>query len=1025
MKQTLGIFFLFLWSLAALAQENNVTGTVTDANDGSPIPGVSVSIKGTTTGSVTNLDGVYSLNAKQGDVLVFSFIGMKSVEATVNGSSVNASLSANVTDLDDVVVVGYGVKKKSLITGATSSVSAADMSSSVVRAEQALQGKAPGVTATPQSGSPGSAMKVRIRGAGSNGNSDPLYIVDGMRTGDISFLAPSDIESMEVLKDAASSAIYGAEGANGVVLIKTKTGAKGEAKINYNFQYGTQSLPNNPDMMNASQYATYMTEAGRAGAPNPATLTDAEGTNWLNEIEETAPMQSHSISVSGGTDKGSYLISGGYDQQDGVIGGSKAAYERITTRVNLTQEVKPWLEVGANIAYTHSTRSSITENDGFNGIVNSALMMDPTGKALYAQPTAYMQSLIDGGQRLNRDADGNYYGLSNNDFLKGEIYNPLLRLATEKGINTDDKILTSEYVKIMPFKGFSFTSRLGLDLAFNNYNSWSPSYYGNSRSLNNAPNVTDNDQKWSTWMWENFASYNKKLEAHNFTIMAGVSAQEYNYLNLNTTSGLMIKEDDQFRYPDYTTNHDGKASVGGRKETQTKNSYFGRLSYDYNNKYLAEVTFRRDGSSLFGTNNRYGSFPSVSAGWVVSEEEFWGLEAINFLKIRASWGQNGSLSNLGVDQYRSLITTTGIEYPDGSGVLQPGAEPDLLANADLKWETSEQTDLGFDIRALNGMIYGSFDAYRKVTKDLLTPATPALSHGNDAPYWNAGEVTNSGLEFLVGVQDKAAEFSYDVNMNFTLMKNEVTYMSDGVTRIGGANLPTIGNITYMETGEPIYYYRGYETEGIFRDQAQIDAWIAQNKITDKTYKPVPGDVIVKNNVDDGTVSDKDMANIGSPHPDMILGANINLGYKGFDFNMFMQGAFGQENYIGFMRADNMETNKLAKFFDDRWTPTDHDATMPRAGNATNYFYKSDLMVESGSYMKIRQIQLGYTLPKAISSKALISNARVYVSLNDFFTFSSYSGMDPEVGSNNNNAQGIDFGVYPVSKKVLFGLAVTF
>lgn len=1011
MKQTLGIFFLFLWSLAAIAQENSVTGTVTDANDGSPIPGVSVSIKGTTTGSVTSLDGVYSVTANQGDVLVFTFIGMKTIEATVSGSTLNVAMTSSTTDLDDVVVVGYGVKKKSLITGATSSVSAAEMSSSVTRAEQALQGKAPGVTATVNSGSPGNGMKVRIRGAGSNGKSDPLYIVDGMKTGDINYLNPADIESMEVLKDAASSAIYGTEGANGVVIIKTKTGVKGDAKINYDGQYGIQTMPKTPEMMNAGQYSTYMSEVrnwnkdkGIWEGLNNVPVATGEGTDWIEEISETAMMQTHNLSFSGGTDKGSYLVSTGYFKQDGVIGSNQASFERITSRVNLTQEVKKWLEVGVNVSYTNSKRNALAEDDGFNGVVNSALMMDPITKPVYAPgESAYIDGLAAAGNPMKKDENGNYYGVSENGFLSGEIYNPLLRIATTKGVTVNNKILANEYVKIMPFKGFDFTSRVGIDLSFENYHNWSPTFYGSTEKITRNSSASSNDQKWSTWLWENFATYKTQINDHSLTLMAGVSGQRYTYINLNTSFGYLPREDEHFAYPDYITSRENDI-VGGGKSVQTMSSYFGRLSYDFKGKYLFEATVRRDGSSLFGSDNKYGTFPSFSAGWVASEESFWTIDAISFAKARLSWGQNGSTSNLGVDQYRSLISSTGVDYPDGTGVLVAGAEPDLLANSKLKWETSEQLDLGVDLRALNGMIYFTFDAYKKVTKDLLTLSTPALSIGNDPSYWNAGEVTNSGLEFLIGVQDKASDFSYDINANMSFMKNEVTQMNSKVPRFEGASAPTIGALTYMELNEPIYYFRGYKTAGI---------------------DPVTGDVLIQDVNGDGNFNEADMTKIGSPHPDFVLGSNINLGYKNFDLNIFVQGVFGQEIFKGFARADRQTANKQIEMFDERWTPTNTNASMPRAGYNDEKLYQSDLMVEDGSYVKIRQIQLGYTLPKTLLKKASIDNARFYVSLNDFFTFTGYSGLDPEVGSGNNNAQGIDYGTYPVSKKLLFGLSLSF
>jgi len=817
------LFLLVAWQTS---YGQNITGKVLD-KAGNTLPGVNILIKGKAVGTITDIDGRYVIQATNSqDVLAFSYVGYVSKEEIVgNRKTIDVILQEESLNIDELVVVGYGVKKKSLLTGATSNIGSGDIMNSVNRAEQALQGKAAGVTVTPQSGAPGSSISVKVRGAGSNGSSEPLYIVDGMKTGDIGFLAPSDIESMEVLKDAASSAIYGAEGANGVVLIKTKTGKKGETKIDLNVQFGTQSISKFPTMMNATQYATFMTEghaAGFPGLPGVAGLTDPIGTSWLSEVAQNAPSQSHNITFSGGSDKGTFMISAGYDQQDGVIGGKQASYERFTSRVNLFQQIKPWLEIGANMAYTNSKKSSITEDDGFNGVINSALMMDPITKPFYAASalTPYMQGLLTAGNTLLKDADGNYYGVSDNNFLQGEIINPFIRLAIDKGIYTSDKLLSSQFINIKPFKNFVFTSRFGLDLAFGNYNSWTPTYFANTRSLTTAATVYDNDQKWANWLWENFASYTFKMGENNFNVMAGISAEKNIYTNLNTNAGSMIQENDQFRYPDYVDSRK-KDVIGGGKSEKTKNSYFGRVTYDYQNKYMAEVSLRRDGSSLFGSNNKYGTFPSLSLGWIASEESFWNIEKINSLKLRASWGQNGSLSNLGIDQYRSLITTTGIAYPDASGVLLPGAEPALLANADLKWETSDQIDLGFDGKAFNSKMYFTFDAYRKVTKDLLTPSTPALSSGNYAPYWNAGEVTNSGLEFLLGYQERKSAFTYDVNVNLSFMKNEVTNLNSDVTRIDGASLPTLGTLTYMELGQPIYYYRGYQIEGILKIKLKL------------------------------------------------------------------------------------------------------------------------------------------------------------------------------------------------------------
>ncbi len=1012
--------------------QNAITGKITSAVDGAPLPGVNVSVKGTTVGTVSDIDGNYSLDADATSTLVFSFMGYITQEVAVNSQTVvNVSLAEDTKGIEEVVVVGYGVKKKSLVTGAISSVGGEDVIASVSRAEEVMQGKASGVTVLANSGAPGTGMNVRIRGVGSNQKSEPLYIVDGMKTGDINYLAPEDIESMEILKDAASSAIYGTEGANGVVIIKTKSGKKGKSEINYTFQYGTQSLNKAPKTMDAFQYATYMNEAGIKDSPNPADFAPGSGTNWFDAASEKAPMQKHYLSFTGGSEKGAYMISAGYSKQDGIFGGNKASFERFTTRLNATQQVKDWLEVGVNFSYSNSNRASITEFDGFNSLIGSMYKMDPTTKPIYApsEITPWMQTQLDAGNLLVKDDNGNYYGISDNNggktsFVGGETFNPLLQLHRSKGLTKDNKILSSGYVKLSPFKGFTFTSRVGMDLAFQNFNTWNPSYWASSDGSSNSAGVTDNDQKWSTWLWENFATYSKSFGNHNLSLMAGMSAQEYTHTTLNTSSGLMLRELDEFRYPDYITLRAGDVN-GGLYEKTRMASYFGRLSYDFSGKYLFEATVRRDGSSLFGPNNKWGNFPSFSAGWLVSNEKFWTIDALSYAKIRASWGKNGSISNLGIDQYRSLITSTNINNPDGNGVLLTGAEPNLIANPDLQWEASQQTDFGLDLRALNDRLSFTFDYYKKLTKNLITGSRDPLSLGNYLPSKNLGDVENTGFEFSIGMKDKAKDFTYDVNFNISFLQNKVTKLNGNAVRTAGAVLPTIGSISYMEEGQPIWYFRGFETDGIFESQTQIDQWLVDNQITGG-YTPKPGDPIVKNNKKDGLVNDDDMVNIGNPNPKIAYGGNITVGYKGFDLNVFLQGVAGVDNFMAFNRADRATYNQLAEFYDGRWTPTaTTGAKYPRAGYVGNNFLKSDLMVQSGAYLKIRQIQLGYTLPQAISSKAKISNARVYVSLNDFFTFSKYPGLDPEIGSNSSNAVGVDYGTYPIARKLLFGLSVTF
>lgn len=1030
-----GLAWLFsllmcFFSLNTFAQEYQVTGKVADAEN-NPMPGINITVKGTTTGTITDVDGNYVLKLSSPDaIIVFSAVGYLSQEFTISGNQqIDVVLEEDVKSLDEVVVIGYGIQKKSLVTGSISSINSDDMVTTVQRVEQALQGKAAGVTVLPSSGAPGSGMKVRIRGTGSNGDAEPLYIIDGMKSGDMNFLNPDDIESIEVLKDAASSAIYGTEGANGVVIITTKSGKKGESIVDYSFSYALQQAPKMPTLMNAEQYATFMNEiydpAENINIPNPTSLKGVEGTNWFDETFESAPMTQHNLSISGGTEKSTYMFSAGYLSQNGILGGSKSNFDRITLRVNAKHEVKKWLEIGNNIAFTNAKRSAVEEDDGFKGVINSIIMMDPTVPATYQSDNIpdFVTDLINDNEPLLKDDAGNYYGLSQWQST-GEIYSPLIRLARNKDRDVNNKLLGSAYATIKPLEGLSITTRVGVDVSYSSFNSWNPSYYANTDTKGTSAIIEIDEDRYSTWLWETFASYNKKFDKHNVTALIGTSAQEFRHYYIDTESGPMLKEIDAFRYPDHVASEDGD-DVDGNLETNTLQSYFGRLSYDYDGKYLLEATLRRDGSSLFSENNRWGNFPSFSGGWVLSNEDFWPVDQINYFKLRASWGKNGSVSNLKSDNYLALITFADIYYPNGTGTLIPGGEPALVPNPDLSWEESVQTDIGLDLRAFDSKLTFSVDYFQKLNKSLLTPGTPALSIGLAPSFVNAGDVENKGFEFELGYSDNVGELFFSVNANITKVTNKVTFLNATATSIGGSDLPTLGTLTYFEIDEPVWYFKGFETAGIFKDDAQIAAWKAENNITDDSYKPAPGDPIVVNHEDDGTINDEDMTNIGNPQPDLLYGLNLDFRYKGFDLNVFMQGVWGNEVFMGFVRADRGRVNRLEYFYENRWTAEKTDAILPRADYFGSHFLKSDLMVQSGAYLKIRQIQLGYELPEDLLSKVKVKRARVYVSLNDFFTFTNYIGIDPEVGSGTDNRQGLDFGMYPVAKKILGGINLSF
>lgn len=979
-----------------IQQKGTVSGVVTSTS-GDPIPGVTVVVKGTSNGNITDMDGRFSLsNVGPQDVLIVSFVGMQTQEVAVAGKSMlNIVLVEETIGIEEVVAVGYGVQKKSLVTGAISSVKADDLQSvPVARADQAIQGRTAGVSVLSNSGSPGAGTKIRIRGVNSNGNSNPLFIVDGMKTGDINNIDPADIESMEVLKDAASAAIYGTEGANGVIIITTKSGAKGaDAKISYDFQYGIQSSRSNMQLMNAEQYKRWMEESGAGNV-----TLDGTDTDWMAHVFEDAPLQKHHVSYSAGNQKSSYLLSGSYYNQDGIVGGDKAKYERYTARVNAKSNLKSWLEVGNNISFSHSKKKYVGEDDEYRSVVNSTLLIDPLTPITYDGTPSNVQALLDQGYTILQNDEGKYYGLP--AYVTGEIANPLALLQTYHNSIEQDKILGTAYATITPFKGFSFTSRVGLDLTYQVQHSWAPEYYFSSENQNAQTTVDDSINKWYTWLWENFASYNFQLGEHSFTLLGGYSAQEYQAPNWTMHSGPMIIEGDDFAYQGYTQGNENDRTGGGFVN-QTMNSYFGRLSYDYKSRYLLEGSIRRDAASVFPTNKRGAVFPAISAGWVISEEGFYQVPAINYMKLRGSWGENGSKANLPGNEDREFWVF-GFQYPGADDAYQSGAEIDKLINTDLRWERTQQLDLGFDLRAFDSKLNFSVDYYRKVTKDLIVVGSVPLSVGNDAPYVNGGDVTNKGFDFELGYKGDVRDFSYSVNLNLSTLNNEVTYLKVDAP-VAGDNLRGY-NLTWFEEGYPIWYFKGYKSSGI---------------------NPSTGDPIIVDVNGDEEITAADQTYIGDPHPDLLYGATFNCSYKALDFNLFIQGTEGNDVFMGWFRSDRPFSNKPEFMFEDRWTENHTNAKRPAANNTSDYIYRSDLMVQDGSYLRIKQIQLGYNLPKDFLRSMKIDRARIYLSLDDYITLTKYKGLDPEAGSSTDNRQGVDRGIYPIAGKIMFGFSLNF
>lgn len=1012
-----GLFFLSV-TLTLTAQEVNKFSGVVQSESGEPMPGVNVLEKGTSNGTVSEIDGTFRISSAKGKVVLsFSMVGFETIEKELKPDLKEIIvLKESVFGLSEVLVVGYGSQKRSNITGSIAKLSNKELAQlPTTTVNEAIQGRIAGVNVTSTSGSPGAGQKVVIRGVATNTNVQPLYVVDGMATGNIDNLEPNDVESVTVLKDAASAAIYGAEAANGVILITTKSGAKGPGKVEYTMQLGSQSVGSYTQPMDAESYATWINEAN-VGVEIPA--SSDINTNWMDETLNSAMLQRHHLAFSGATDKGNYYVSGSYTSQNGVIGGDKSHFERFSMRANVTQQVKPWVKVGTNLTYNHSQRNSIVEDDEFGGIVASALMLDPLTPVFYSGDLPeFAQTALNGGNTLLRNSDGFYYGLS--PYVKGEIANPLAMIELAKGGVKEDKFMGNMYVTLgdESWKGFKFTTRASADINNQSYHTWFPTYWFSSERLNSQANVRDNTNAWFTWMWENYISYDKSFGKHNVSAVAGISAKQYTHKFLNTQSGPMFAEDDNFAQHG-GVEIDGKVS-GNLLDTRTS-SYFGRASYEYDSKYLLSAIIRRDGTSLLHPDQRWGNFPSVSAGWIVSREDFWSIAMVDFFKVRASWGTNGNLSGLGPDQFRSLITASGIQYPMPGGGFYTGAEPELLANPELTWATSEQMDLGIDLQMFGSKLTVGMDYFNKVTRDLLVPGTPPSSVGNKAPFVNAGDVTNKGFELELGYRNYGKKLTYDISSNFTWMSNEVTFLNPLLDRVSGTSVGTGWTATYLELNNPVWFFRGYETDGIFQNQAEIDAYKEANGGL-AGYNPVPGDPIVVNTNGDNLINNEDQTNIGSPHPTFMWGANFSLGYAGFDFRMFLQGVHGQDVLLGWNRYDRSTSNRPQFFFDERWTGEGSTNERPRAEQSSPYIYNSDLMIFKGSYVRIRQIQLGYTIPKSVM-KNKVQNLRMYVSFDDYFTFTNYPGMDPVTGTGDDNSQGIDRGFYPTPRKVLFGIS---
>jgi TonB-linked SusC/RagA family outer membrane protein len=1041
--------FLLIASASMIRAQNIVSGTVTGSIDNEPLVGATVVISGTTTGTTTDVNGTYSLEVPDDpDVkLSYSFVGYITEEITVAGRSViNITLVPSLEELDEVVVVGYGVQKKSLVTGSIAKIEAEQVTQTQnLRVEQALQGKTSGITVTQRSGQPGAEYTVRVRGTGSHEKADPLYIIDGMRVGGgFDYLDPNDIESIEILKDAASAAIYGAEAANGVILITTKKGVQGQSRVTYDFYYGAQTTTKKVDMMNAKQYVDYYREAHRAEIfrdnaeateDNIEGLIDdvfpyssdtiGEGTNWMDEIFNVAPVQKHYLTFSGGNERSKYYISTGYYSQDGIIGEDKSNFKRYTARINSDFQINDWVKVGNTFAYTHKVRKDIDENNEFGSIVSTAFNLDPL-TPVYMDSADLVLDEIDNYKRLPRDEDGNIYGLSR--LVRNEFKNPYSSIAEEHQIFTEDKLVGGVFADISPLKGLVYTSKFDIDLALNQTNSWNRAWWAhNNQQAVRSHTETDNN-RYFTYQWDNYLRYNLVLSNHSLSFLAGMSFREYVRIRLGAGGDGLMGDSWDYARLDLVIGRPVDYNPYGLKEHNVLLSYFGRFDYNYQEKYLLTSNLRYDGSNKFGEDNKFGLFPSISGGWVISREEFFNVPVISFFKARASWGQNGSLSNLGDFDYVSTMDGRPT-YVSGLGDIIVGAAPSRVSNMGLKWETSEQVDAGIDLGFFENKLTFTADYYEKNTKDLLAEATTPYLIGADPPMVNAANIKNYGYEFELGIRESQGAFRYNINMNASYLKNKVTELDTSFIReyVGTGVGPSFGSITKFDLGYPVWYFYGYKTLGIFQSRDDV---LAYTNDTGRVYQPnaIAGDVIFEDANGDGVLSEDDRVYLGKPHPDWFFGVNINLEYKNFDLSFFVQGVYGIDIYNGIVRNDISGNNRPLYFYEDRWTPDNPTNDWFRATNSdrNRNLRPSNLFVEDGSYLRLKQFMLGYTLPKTVTTGFGIENLRFYVSGNNLLTLTKYRGMDPEIGNTSNDRSiAVDRGFYPISKQFIFGLNLSF
>ena len=1091
-KPLVFLFLLCLFPLGAMAQ-SAVKGTVND-DSGEPIIGASVVEKGTTNGTVTDFDGNFSLNVKSGATLVVSYIGYTTQEIAVNGqSTINVTLKEDNALLDEVVVVGYGVQKKKLVTGATVQVKGDDIAKlNTTNALEAMQSSTPGVQITQSSSQPGKGYKVYIRGMGTIGDSSPLYVIDGVAGGSLDGINPNDIESIDILKDAASAAIYGSRAANGVILVTTRQGKEGKIEITYNGAIGWSNVYKRPQLLNAQEYMTIFNEYNfnsngtmldwTGYVPNSITIPDIEergkidilgrvlngwqGTDWWDAfVNKNAVQHNHSVTLTGGSDRSKFMMSYTYTGNEGIMGADKASYyKRHTIRMNsehVLLKAKDFdvITIGENMSIGYSKNHDLAEDGMYWSYIHSLLQTNPM-----------MPIYADNGEIYKyQDYRGNVtYGEGWNPSM---FYNPWENLTTG-GWNSmaESRSLgvgATAFMVVQPIKGLRWRSQFNYSWnsgAYRNYNE--PRAPGDGASISNRYSVSQNSWFGSSWSIENTITYDLPVfSGHKISAMVGQSFQSSAFgVNIGGSKSVdwgkqlaTLKGWDSAYLNNIELTEDNYANAsitGNPNDEEYLSSWFGRISWDWNETYMATATLRYDGSSIFADGHRWGAFPSFSAGWVVTNEKFMEKTKswLDFFKIRASWGQNGN-NRIAKYQYLATIalsTNAGYNFRDPNapsvfGTPVTGAYANIVPNPELTWETSEQWDLGFDARLLSNRLGINFDWYVKKTKDWLVGGAMVGIMGTNPAMINGGDIKNTGVEVALTWNDKIGkDFRYNVGVNFAYNKNKVTRIDNENHYIAGnGNLLSQGTdyVSRVEEGYPVGYFYGMSYSGIFQNQDQIDEYNRKSlelhpELDKPTYVDAqPGDCIWDDWNGDGVIVGKgegagtDKHMIGDPNPDVTLGINLGCTWKGLDFSVNGAGAFGHQIMRSYRSyGDDPDENYDTTIF-NRWHGEGTSNDMPRISNNghPNTLWVSTRYMENGDYFKIKSIILGYDF-KHLWKACPFQQLRLYFQIQNLYTFTSYTGLDPEVGNAGGGQSwesGIDLGLYPPSRTFLIGASIKF